>query len=69
MLVIRGAYIRRGLYSGGLTFGILRYVSNRTKSENLHRFFPKRLPYQKDHIAILSDIIRFRRLQTFDVRK
>ena len=25
MLVIRGAYIRGGLYSGGLTFGILRY--------------------------------------------
>ena len=27
MLVIKGAYIRGGLYSGGLIFGILRYVN------------------------------------------
>ena len=31
MLVIRGAYIRGGLYSGGLAFGILRYFTNLCK--------------------------------------
>ena len=30
MSVIRGAYIRGGLYSGGLILGILRYFSTLT---------------------------------------
>ena len=33
MFVIRGAYIRGGLYSGGLIFGILRYFIPNVQSE------------------------------------
>ena len=35
MLVVRGAYIRGGLYSGGLIFGILRYFMKFLKSERI----------------------------------
>ena len=33
MLVSRGAYIWGGLYSGRLTFGILRYLGSKTLSK------------------------------------
>ena len=37
MLVIWGAYIRRGLYSRGLTFGILRYSDKKSWLYILHK--------------------------------